>query len=240
MTRLNRDWVVQRHGPVKRLEDGLATVVGEIATPLGPFPRRMTVVSLPDSRSAIWSAVSLSEPAMREIEELGRPSFLVVPGASHRLDAAAWKARYPAIKVVCPPGAYAAVREAVPIDYTSDPFKDPTLGFEIVPGVGELESALVVRRGRTTLVLNDLLANVRNPRGLGARFIAWLHDFGLRRPQMPRITRQRLVSDAAALAGAFRRWAGLPGLSRVIVSHGEVIEDDPRGTLATIADELES
>ena len=72
--------------------------------------------------------------------------------------------------MLCPPGAYQAVKQAVPIDFTSDPFADPDVTFEVAPGVGELESALTVRRGKgVTLVLNDLLANVRHPRGLGAR-----------------------------------------------------------------------
>lgn len=239
MSRLNRDWVVQPHGLVERIDEGLVTVAGEIVMPLGRFPRRMTVVALTSGGTAIWSAMPLNEMAMREIEALGDPKFLVVPGISHRLDLAAWKTRYPAAKVLSPPGAYDAVKEAVPIDFTDDPFADPRLSYEVVPGAGEKEAALVVRRGgAVTLVLNDLIANIRNPRGLGAKIMARLFRFGVHRPQMPRRVRRVLVEEAAALGDAFRRWSELPGLARVIVSHGDVITERPREVLARVSQEL--
>lgn len=221
------------------LDDGLASVAGEIAMPLGRFPRRMTIVALASGESAVWSAIPLRETAMRAIEKLGTPRFLVVPGVAHRLDAAAWKARYPSLKVVCPPGAYDAVKEAVPIDFTADPFADPAVQFDTVPGVGEKESVLTVQRGgATTLVLNDLLANVRHPRGLGVKIMARLFGFGVRRPQMPRVIRRMFVKDRQALAGAFRDWAALSGLRRIVVSHGDVIAQDPAKALLRVADEL--
>lgn len=241
MSRLNRDWIVQPHGPVEQVDKGLLTVAGDIVMPPGYFPRRMTVVGLKGGGTAIWSAMPLRDEAMAQVEALGPPRFLVVPGIAHRLDVAAWKARYPQAKVLCPPGAYDAVKEAVPIDETADPFGDPAVRFEVAPGVGEREATLTITRGqRVTLVLNDLLANVRNPRGIGAKVMARLFGFGVRRPQMPRLGRRMFVKDESALAKAFRRWAELPGLSRVIVSHGDVIEDDPRQALLTVADELES
>lgn len=239
MSRLNRDWVVQPHGPVEMLDEGLASVVGEIDMPLGRFPRRMTVVALASGGTAVWSAIPLRDPAMREIEALGTPRFLVVPGIAHRLDAAAWKSRYPALKVVCPPGAYDAVKEAVPIDFTANPFADAAVAFETAPGVDGKEAALTVTRGdATTLVLNDLLANVRHPRGIGARIMARFFGFGVLRPQMPRSIRRSFVRDAAALASAFRRWAQLPGLKRIVVSHGDVITENPREALTRAANEL--
>lgn len=239
MGQLNRDWILQPHGPVERIDEGVVSVAWEILMPLGRFPRRMTVVLLANGTTAIWSAIPLEETAMKEIEGMGVPGFLVIPGVAHRLDAAAWKARYPAIKVLCPLGAYEEVREAVPIDFTEDPFGDPDVTFEAAPGVGEKEAVLMIRRGeRFTLVLNDLLANVRHPHGLGAHVMARLFGFGVRRPQMPRAGRKMFVKDAKALAAAFRRWSELTGLTRIIVSHGEVIQDRPREVLARIATEL--
>lgn len=239
MSKLNREWVVQPHGPVEMLDEGLATVAGEIVMPLGRFPRRMTIVALPRGRSIVWSGIPLNESAMRDVEDIGVPKYLVIPGIAHRLDAAAWKARYPKIEVLCPPGAYQAVQEAVPIDHTSDPFRNQAVTFEVAPGVGEMEGVLTVRRGDTvTFVLNDLLANVRHPHGIGAKIMARLFGFGVRRPQMPRVGRKMFVKDEQALAGAFHRWSEIPGLARVIVSHGDVITDRPREALARLADEL--
>jgi len=239
VSQLNRDWKVQPHGPVERLEEGLATVAGEIIMPLGRFPRRMTVVSLSEGRSAVWSAIPLEETAMAEIEALGSPAFLVVPGIGHRLDVAAWKARYPKAKVLCPKGAAPMVAEAVPVDFTDDPFDDPEVHFEIVPGAGGKEGALTVtRQGRLTLVLNDILAHVRRPRGIGAKIMARLFGFGVKEPQMPRNVRRMFVEDELAIGQAFRRWALMSNLTRVVVSHGDVIEEAPRKVLARMATEF--
>lgn len=241
MSKLNREWTVQPHGPVEQMDEGLLTVAGEIAMPLGRFPRRMTVVALKRGGTAIWSAIPLREPAMREIEALGVPKFLVIPGIAHRLDAAAWKARYPAIKVLCPPGARDAAMEAVPVDATHDILRDPDSAFETVPGTGAQEGALTVTRGeRTTLVLNDILANVRNPHGFGAQIMARLFGFGVSRPRLPRPVASKLVDDPKSLAANFRRWADLPGLARVIVGHGDVITDNPRAVLLRVAGEVVS
>ena len=179
MAKFNDQWTVGPHGPVETLDDGLLTVAGDISMPLGNFPRRMTVAALSDGRSAIWSAMPLRELEMREIEALGDPAFLIVPGIGHRLDVKPWKRRYPRAQVVCAPGAREAVAEVVPVDATGDVLEDPDVRLETVPGTADKEAALVVRRaGGTTLVVNDILANVRHPHGLGAQIMARLFGFG--------------------------------------------------------------
>lgn len=241
MAKINDRWIVQPHGPIERIDNALLSVAGEIRMPLGRFPRRMTVIGLRGRRTAIWSAIPLAEPAMAEIEALGEPSFLIVPGIAHRLDLRAWKLRYPAAQVICPPGAVEAVTEAMPVDATTgDGFDEPSVRFEAVPGVGGREAALIVcRAGRATLLLNDILANVRRPQGLGAHVMARLMGFGVSRPQMPWVGRRMFVEDRQALAAAFRAWADEPHLARIIVSHGDVIERDPKDVLRRVADELE-
>jgi hypothetical protein len=110
---------------------------------------------------------------------------------------------------------------------------------ETVPGVGDREAALIVRRdGGATLVLNDILANVRHPHGLGAHVMARLFGFGTGRPKVPWLGRRMFVQDAGALAAAFRNWAEEPGLARIVVSHGDPIVDDPRAVLRRVATDL--
>lgn len=240
MAKLNDAWTVGPHGPVARLDDGLLSVVGEIRMPLGNFPRRMTVAALASGRAAVWSPIPLREPEMREIESLGEIAFLIVPGIGHRLDIRPWKARYPAAKILCAPGAQNDVAEAVPVDATDDIMDDPAVSLHVVPGVGKKESALLVRRGgRLTLIVNDILANVRHPHGLGAHIMARLLGFGVKRPRMPRIGKRIFVEDAGLLAEAFRNWARDPELVRVIVSHGDVITDAPREALERAAADLD-
>ncbi|CAN7744416.1 hypothetical protein LJR234_006778 [Mesorhizobium amorphae] len=240
MPRFNDNWTVGPHGQLEQLDEGLLTVEGEIRMPLGNFPRRMTVVGLTGQRTAIWSVIPLAEPQMREIEALGDPSFLIVPGPGHRLDIKPWKARYPKAKVICAPGARDAVQKAINVDATSDVWADPSVQLETVPGIAGKEAALLIRReGGTTLVINDLLANVRHPHGIGAHIMARLLGFGVSHPQIPRIGKWMFVKDRKALAMAFRKWADEPDLKRIVVSHGDVIASEPGKILQRVAADLD-
>jgi len=234
-------WEVLPHGPLVAVDDGLLTVVGEIAMPLGRFPRRMTVIALAGGRIAIYSAIALDEPEMARIEALGRPSILIVPSDKHRMDAAIWKQRYPELRVVAPPGARAGVAEAVPVDATtSDILDDGAVRWTVVPGTGGHEGALTVRRpGGVTLVCNDVIGNVAHPDGIGAKIMGRLAGFGVSGPEVPRVVKHMVVDDDKALAAQFRAWAEEPDLVRIIVSHGDVIEENPRQVLRALADELD-
>jgi hypothetical protein len=241
VSKVNEDWVVQPHGPLVPLDDGLFSVDGEIVMPLGRFPRRMTVVALAGGRVAIWSPIPLAEPQMRQIEAMGDIAFLIVPGIGHRLDIKPWKARYPHAKVICASGARQAVEEVLPVDAVGDVLDDPDVHLEAVAGVNEVEAALLVtREGRLTLVLNDIVANVRHPHGFGANVMARVLGFGVHHPEMPKVGRKMFVKDAGALAGELRSWADEPALERLVVSHGEVIEigDEPAEALREVAARL--
>ncbi|MCC6828886.1 MAG: hypothetical protein IT550_11745 [Novosphingobium sp.] len=234
------EWTVRSHGDLVQLDTGLLAVEGVIPMPLGNFPRRMTVIGLAGGGLAIWSAIALREPEMRRLEALGQPEWLIVPGAAHRLDAHIWKQRYPHLRVLCAPGAAQAVAEAVPVDATGDPFRDSALRFVTVPGTGAREAALLVRHGpRVTLIVNDIIANVRHPRGLGTRIMTRLLGFGIDGPRVPRFARRFFLDDPVAMAGALRGWAGEPGLARIVPAHGDVIETDPHAALLRIACDLD-
>jgi hypothetical protein len=238
MPGFNKDWKVLPHGQVRSIDDRISTVEGDIAMPLGKFPRRMTVVGLSRNRSAIFSAIALKEPAMRRVEALGKPSFLIVPNGHHRLDACAWKQRYPKLKVLCPPDAKKSVSEAVPVDSTDDILNDKDVDFVVVGGTRKGEAALVVRRkGATTLIVNDIIANVRHPRGIGGKIIVHLFGFGAKRPQVPRVVRRVMVRDKRELAEQLREWSKIQDLQRIMPSHGEII-DRPAPALERMAEEL--
>lgn len=239
MAKALEKWEVQDHGPLQEIDEGIVTVEGTIKMPLGVFPRRMTVVKLAAGGTVVYSAVSLDDADMASIEALGAPAYMVVPGGHHRLDAKAWKQRYPAVKVVAPPGARDEVQEVVPVDATTDVFGDPEVRFITVDGTREREGALMVTRsGDRTLVTNDVIARVAHPEGFGAKVMARMMGFGVKQPQVPSIVRRVIVDNKRALAAQFREWARDEHLRRIIVSHGDIIEH-PRAALATLAETLE-
>jgi len=197
----------------------------------------MTIARLSSGDLVVFSAIALDDAAIAKVDALGRPAFLVVPNAFHREDAPAWKRRYPAIQVIAPELARAAVDEVIRVDDTLGDFGDSTVRFVQVAGT-KGESALVVHhQSGVTLVVNDLIANVQDSRGI-MKLVLTLMGFAGSRPQVPRMFKSRAVDDPGLVANQFRAWAKISGLARVIVSHGSIIEDAPAALLLRLADKF--
>jgi len=238
MTKPYEQWHVLPHGELTAIDENLWTVVGRIHMPLMDLPRRMTVVRLADSRLVIWSAIALDETEMARLDALGRPAFLIVPNDHHRLDAKAWKLRYPQMQIAAPEGSRAKVAEILPVDSTAPDFQDPNVSFMSVPGTRDHEAALVVRSGSgTTLVLNDLVGNIRAASGIEG-WLLRLAGFAGDEAQIPRVVKAALVKDSSALRAQLLQWSEMETLKRILVSHGDPIERNPRQTLRDLASSL--
>jgi hypothetical protein len=231
-------WKVLPHDKLIAIDSDILTVTGEIPMPLGKFTRRMTVVRLQDSRLVIFSAIALDEAEMHGLENYGAPAFMIVPNDKHRLDTKIWKDRYPAIQVIAPGGARENIEKVVPVDLTHGNFDDPDVTLVTVPGTAERELALEIRRVEgTTLVVNDIIGNIRDASGLGG-WILRMMGFAGDKPHVPLPVKFALIKDKAAVARQLRQWAELPRLKRVLVSHGAPIENDPKATLRELAGSL--
>jgi hypothetical protein len=238
MTQPLRRWKVLPHGPLARVEPNILTLVGQIDVPLGKFPRRMTIVRLRRGGGIVYNGIALEPMLMRELERFALPAFLVVPNDQHRLDARIWKERYPGIQVVCAPGARTQVEKIVAVDTTTPAFDDPQVEFVVVPGTGDHECALTVRsRDGTTLVVNDIIGNIRDAHGLSGWLLRRM-GFAGDRPQVPAIARLAWVKDKPALARQLARWSAIEPLRRILPSHGSPIEGDVNATLMRLADSL--
>lgn len=232
------EWTVLPHGKLARLDDNLLSVTGDLHMPMGDVPRRMTVARLRDGRLVIYSAIALDEAEMAALESFGDPGFLVVPNDIHRMDAKIWKDRYPHLTVVAPPGCREKVSEIVPVNETAVDFGDPDVEYVVVPGTQDHEAALVVKTwSGTTLVVNDLIWNLDDRPGFGG----WLFKvmgFTGKEPKIPTIVELRGIKDKSALRGQLERWARIPNLNRIIVSHGNIVTRDAPGVLDRLAESL--
>jgi hypothetical protein len=239
MTAPFKTWTVLPHGPLTRVDESIWTVVGEISMPLGEFPRRMTVVRLADGRLVIYSAIALAEDEMAALEALGTPAFLIVPCERHRLDAPIWKDRYPAIRVIAPPGAVDKVSEVVIVDASSAVFDDPNVQWIEVAGTQGHEAALeVTTPSGLTLIVNEIIGDIHGVHGLKG-WLLRLMGFAGDEPHVPVGPKVQFAKSKTELAAQMRRWAELPGLQRIIVSHGDIIETDARDVLLKLAKELD-
>jgi hypothetical protein len=225
-------WTVHRHGPIEKLAPNIWRVVGSMPGP--PIPRTMVLVRLRDGRIIVHSAIALDEASMKELEAWGTLAYLLVPGIGHRLDAPAFKARYPAMIVMCPPGAKKNVEEVLPVDRTDIAFDDPDVTWRVLEGTGGREGALTVRSAQgTSLVINDMFMNMPHIAGFNG-FIGRV--IGFTGPiKLPPITKFILVKDKGALRADLQRLADTPDLQRIVPSHGDVVTSDPAGALRRVA-----
>ncbi|RYZ68031.1 MAG: hypothetical protein EOP08_01475 [Proteobacteria bacterium] len=225
-------------GRIQEVDEGVYSVSGTIRVPIGEIPRRMTVVALDDGRLVIFSAIELSDLEHECVEEHGRPAFLIVPNAHHRKDAPLWKRRYPDLQVIAPPGSREKVESVVPVDTTDPDFGDLRVRYVVVPGTAGREAALEVERpGGITLVLNDIVANMHDGRGLKGWLLRKM-QFSGDEPHVPSPVKRMIVDGERDLRAQLLAWAAMPDLTRILVSHGDIIEHDPAGALRRLAGTL--
>ncbi|MDB4964009.1 MAG: hypothetical protein JWP01_4008 [Myxococcales bacterium] len=238
MTKPFTEWTVLPHSPLRRVDDNMLTVTGNLHMPVGDFPRRMTVARLRNGKLVIYSAIALDETEMQTLETFGQPAYLIVPNAIHRMDAKIWKDRYPAIRVIAPPGVRAAVEQIVPVDATTIQFGDPDVSYVVVPGTASREAALLVHGASgTTLVINDLIWNVDHRPGFRGWVLKMMRFTG-RAPKIPPMVKRKLVDDRDALQDQFEKWSRIGDLQRIIVSHGEIVTETPGRALHRMAGTL--
>lgn len=224
------EWKVLPSDPIEKLEDNLWRVEGALES--GPIRRVMTVVRLDDGRLVIHNGIALPEEGMAELEAWGKPAFLIVPNGYHRMDAARYKARYPEVKVLCPTAARKRVEKLVKVDGDYDDFaQQPDVRLEHLKGTGDGEGVMIVRSpGGVTLVLNDVLFNMPHRSGLSGFMLKHV-TASTGGPKISRLAKMFFVKDADALRAHLERLAEIPELTRIIVSHHEVITDDCKRAL---------
>jgi hypothetical protein len=230
------EWKVLPHKPLQKLTENLWTVTGSLTNM--PMERVLSIARLGDGRLVLHNGIALEEPLMQEIEAFGEPSFLLVPGGYHRLDAPAFKHRYPTLKVLCPEGARKKVEEVVAVDGTyADLPADERVSLHHLDGVSRGEGYLHVRsEGGTSLVFNDVLFNMPHLPGLQGLVLRLVGSTG--GPKVTRVGKLFLVKDRAALRAQLRALADTPDLVRVVVMHGDTVTDDPAGMLRKVAASL--
>jgi hypothetical protein len=234
-----REWKVHPHGELAEVEDNILTVTGTISMPAGRLPRRMTVVRTRAGQLVIFSAMSLTEDQMAVLESYGEPTYMIIPNDHHRLDARSWKERYPAIRVIAPAGAREKVEKVVLVDSTFGDFGDPTVRFVPVSGTAEKEAALEVHgENGTTLILNDLVGNIRNASGFSG-WLLRLMGFAGDEPHIPLPVRRAVIESKGQVREQLLTWSAMSSLRRILVSHGEPIEDDPRNALRRLAQSIQ-
>jgi hypothetical protein len=219
-------WTVFPHGPIEKVAENLWHVQARLP-PSAPISRTMVVARLSDGRLVIHNAIALGDGEMTELEAWGKPAFLIVPNASHRLDARIFKDRYPDLRVIGPSGAKTKIEEVVKVDETEPSFGDDSVRYEILGGTDAREGVMTVRsKSGTTLVFTDALMNMQTLPGFGG-FMMGMFGFTGPKPKVSAPARMLLVKDKKALRADLERLAKVDRLARVEVAHGTPITRSP-------------
>lgn len=221
MANEKHDWKVLGHGPLEKLADNLWWVQGDL--PGMSLKRCMTIARLSDGRLVIYNGISLREPEMKQIEAWGTPAFLIVPSAYHRLDARAYKTRYPQLKVIAPKGAKKKVEDVISVDGTFEDFiADAHVKLEMLAGVKEREGVMIVKSSDgTSLVFNDVVMNMDKKKDfLGYMFTTVMGSAP--GPRVSRLVKLAIVDRQGEFRQELDRLSAIPDLVRVIVAHEKV------------------
>lgn len=230
----NTTWKVAQHESLVTVADGVWAVNAKLD--VLPIGRRMTILRQSSGELLIHSAVACDEETMAAIDRLGPVGCIIVPSASHTIDAPRYAARYPDARVLCPRPARRLVEKVLPVHGHYDEL--PTgaaVRVESIDGIpGEGVFIHTDAAGEVTLVFNDALMNL--PDHLPG-FKGWLTKVmgstgGLK---VTGIARRFIVKDQSAYAAHLRRLAEISGLRRIVVSHGDLILDEAAAALRPVA-----
>ena len=217
-----RPWTVLSHAPLEKLQANLWSV--ESALPKSPIRRRMGYVI---QEGGLF-------PHLTEIEASGTPAFAMAGNGFHRLDLAAYRVRYPQLKILAPPATVKRVSKITHVDGWLDLLpQDSAVRIEALAGTYE-GVCVCTAGGQATLAFpGDLLANQNPLPGIGgllARFFGFVGDL-----RVPRLMKWIGLKDKRALREHLLRLADTPGLQRIFTCHGPVISVDPNGALRRAA-----
>jgi hypothetical protein len=111
---------------------------------------------------------------------------------------------------------------------------DPSVFMPYLDGIKEAEGVLQVTSGdEITLVFNDAIFNLPHGKGLFGFVFKIMGSTGGTR--VTPLFKLMAVKDKKALAAQLARLARTPGLRRIIMSHGAMIDQDAGKILAEVA-----
>jgi hypothetical protein len=192
---------------------------------------RMTIIRLAGARLLLHSPIARSPELAEQVERLGSPSFLIAPNRFHHLYAGDWQSAHPSARLYVAPGVEAK-RPDLEISGVlgDDALPDWSDVLDQVPIRGFPLSNEVVffHRPSRTLVASDLAFNVSAGSPALTRIAFWLMGAYGRLSCTP--LERMSIQDRAAFRDSLSRILRWP-IARIVVAHGEVVEDDAHRAL---------
>jgi len=154
---------------IQAVAAGVWTVEHPMRFPGGVhLPSRMTIIRLPDDDLMLHSPVPIDDALAAELAALGPVAHVVAPSLLHHLFVPQALERYPQALLTAAPGL-AEKRAELPVaDVLADeapPAWEGVIDQQVIRGAPRLNEVVMFHRPSRTLIVSDLVFNVRHPRG---------------------------------------------------------------------------
>ena len=228
----SRPWTVYRPGPLTQRDEGLWTIDDDIPGIPGGT-RRMTVVKRLDGSLLFYNAVPVDEATLAQLRALGTPAQLIVPNRFHAMDAPAFTHRL-GLTAYCPDVSVQPLTSLLRCQPISALPLDASVRLFRVDGFSTHEAVVVTGK---SLLVADMLTNAPHVPGF-AGLLMRLVGFTGPEPKLPKPVRRRIGRDLRAVAGLMNELAAVEGLSRIIPTHGTIIESNGPAVLRAVSQTL--
>ena len=191
-----------------------------------PLGGRSTLLRAKDGTAVLISPGPADAAFDREVEMAGS-LVLVAPNGFHHLHLEDARRRHPSAHTVAAGLAQKKVR--TPVDETLSPTSLPG-GFLVLPieGAPAVDESWIFHEASGTLVITDFAFHLRGEYNAFVRtFLRWNQSLGTFGPTKHGLGQ---VKDRKAFRRSVDRALELP-ISRIVVSHGDVVETEGRDVL---------
>jgi hypothetical protein len=200
-----------------------------------PYPTRMAIVRLSESRLWVWSPVALAGDLHSEVEKLGTPRYLVAPNKLHHLYLGEWQKVWPEARLYGAPGLARRRRD---LRFDAELGDEPPAEWRdeidqtIFRGTFAMQEAVFFHRRSSTALVCDLVQRF-DPAFLPPlrRFVMIADGLVGPRGSTPREWRATFWNRRAAGRALARALAWQP--KQLVIAHGEWARDHGADVLRT-------
>jgi hypothetical protein len=218
-------------GPIVSIAPNLWTVDMPLSVFGFSVGTRMTIIRLGNGRLLLYSPVAIPEALRHQIALLGEVGAIVCPNAYHHLFAAEAVKAFPTARLYGP-AELAPKRRDLHFDGYLTNVPPPLWGTDALPSRvqgSRLHETAIFHPESHTLLVADLLQNIRAPKDAWTRLYLWFGGTG-DRPGPHRLVRWSFNNDDEARQGIRRilKW----DIRRIVPCHGEILEDHAKQVFA--------
>ncbi len=219
-----------------KISEGIWAVGGNAKMAPGvQLPLRCTIIELGGGGLFLHSPVRLSTEVIAAIKKLGEVRFLMAPNLFHHLFMGAASEAFPQARVLACPGLqekcpnltiHKTVEDELPADLQSE------LSAVFIRGAPRMSEIVLFHERSKTLLVTDYFFNVQQTQGMLTPLM--LKMFGTyKKPTQSKLWRKMTKDRDAMKLSAEKVLAH--DYRRVIMCHGEIVEDGREFTRAGLA-----